>query len=365
MDKQLLHDIIALQMIPKIGPVAAKTLIAYCGSPGDIFKQKKDSLVRIPGIGPKISENIRSFKDFDKAAKEVEFIEKHKIKPLYFLADDYPHRLKELPESPIMLFYKGTADLNQSRVLAIVGTRKATEYGKAITEKLVEELAQYKVLVVSGLAYGIDYHAHKDALKHSMETVGVVGHGLDRIYPAAHKGLAEKMLQSGGLLTEFPSGTNPDRENFPARNRIVAGISDGVVLVESAISGGALITASVADSYNREVFAVPGRASDPYSEGCNHFIKTNKAYLTETAADIAYWMGWNQDKPAGKKHSHYEDLTPLEMSLVELLRQKDKLEIDAISAGLGLFSSEVSVILLELEFKGVVQALPGKIYRLL
>jgi DNA processing protein len=263
-----------------------------------------------------------------------------------------------------MLYYKGNADLNSQRILAIVGTRKATDYGKQMTETIIDGLQSYGVVVVSGLAYGIDYFAHKSALKFNQKTIGVVAHGLDRIYPAVHKPLAEKMINSGGILTEFNSETIPDKENFPARNRIVAGISDGVLLVESAAKGGALITASIADSYNREVFAVPGKVTDTYSAGCNFFIKTNKAYLAESADDIAYIMGWNQDAPKQKQNKLLLDLTPLERQLVNLLVQKGKVEIDSICNYLDLMPSEVSVILLELEFKGIIQALPGKVYRL-
>lgn len=365
MDKQQIRDLLALQMIPKVGHIAIKTLIAYCGSAEDVFKQKKHQLQKIPGIGVKIAENIHSFKNFEAADKELNFIEKNKIQVYNFLEKDYPQRLKDMPDAPILLFFKGNVNFNQARVLGIVGTRKATDYGKMLTEKLVEALAPYQVLIVSGLAYGIDYIAHKTAVKYNLPTVGVLGHGLNMLYPATHKPLAEKMLLNGGLLSEYPSGVPPDKEHFPERNRIVAGMLDGLVLVETAAKGGALITANIAHSYDREVFAFPGRTNDIYSQGCNHFIKQNKAYLIEGIDDIVYWLGWNNEEPKKDRQRNYENLSPMEEEIVRILKEKEKIDIDSLSFALNILPSTLSMTLLEMEFKGILQTLPGKVYRLI
>jgi len=366
MQTENLKYVLSLLQVPNVGNVLAKNLIAYCGSPKAVFTQKKNHLLKIPGVGEKIAGNILNFKDFDKAEAEVSFIEKHQIKPLYFLEEDYPARLKEIVDAPVLLFYKGNANLNQGRVIGIVGTRKATDYGKAACEKLVQDLAPYNPVIISGLAYGIDYTAHKACVHNGITTVGVLGHGLDKIYPAVHRSIAVKMVSNGGLLTEYTSGIGPDREHFPARNRIVAGMIDGLVLVETTRFGGALITAEIASSYDREVFAYPGRAGDEYSTGCNHLIKVNKAYLIENAEDLVYYLGWQKgvEKPAFVKNK-YEGLAEQQMAIVNLLKEKDKTEIDHLSNTLGYGSSEISVLLLDMEFKGLIQALPGKCYRLI
>jgi len=359
-------SLLSLMQVPNVGNVLAKNLIAYCGSPEAVFKQKKNHLVKIPGIGEKIANNILKFNAFEKAEAEVAFIEKHQIQPLYFLDENYPARLKEIVDTPVLLFYKGNADLNQGRVIAIVGTRKATDYGKSICEKLIAELYPYNPLIISGLAYGIDYCAHKAALAHGMSTVGVLGHGLDKIYPAAHRSVAVKMVAQGGLLTEYRSGTSPDREHFPERNRIVAGMVDGVVLVETSRFGGALITAEIASSYDREVFAFPGRVGDEYSSGCNHLIKVNKAYLIENTEDLVYFLGWQKgvEKPALRTNKY--GALPLEqLAIINVLKEKEKSELDYLTQTTGYSLSEISVLLLDMEFKGIIQALPGKCYRLL
>jgi DNA processing protein len=365
MEKENLRFVLSLLQVPNVGNVLAKNLIAYCGSARAVFHQKKSHLIKIPGVGQKIASNILAFKDFDKSDAEVAFIEKHQIKPLYFLEEDYPARLKEIIDAPIVLFYKGNANLNQGRVLGIVGTRKATDYGKSVCEKLISDLAPYNPLIISGLAYGIDYMAHKASLSRGLQTVGVLGHGLDIIYPAAHRSIAVKMVSQGGLLTEYPSGVGPDREHFPARNRIVAGMIDGLVLVETTRFGGALITAEIASSYNREVFAFPGRAGDEYSTGCNHLIKVTKAYLIENAEDLVYFLGWQKgaDNIITKK-KYIADLSTQQQAIVNILQEKEKAELDYLTQTLDYGLSEISVLLLDMEFKGIIQALPGKCYRL-
>ncbi|MCZ2277904.1 MAG: DNA-processing protein DprA [Bacteroidia bacterium] len=356
---------IALTLIEGVGNVNARSLVAYCGSVEAIFKEKKRNLEKIPGIGPTTAQRIHAFDLFDKAEKECSFIERHNIQSLFYLDQAFPWRLKNCTDAPVMLYYKGIQDLNHQRLIAIVGTRNASEYGKQVTEKITEDLKAYDVVIVSGLAYGIDITAHKTALKNEMNTIGVVAHGLDRIYPAVHKATAEQMIEQGGLLTEFITNTKPDRENFPQRNRIVAGICDAVVVIEAARSGGALITADIANSYNRDVFAVPGRTSDTYSQGCNHFIKINKAALAESAADIAYMMGWEIEKKVENKTQQRQlfiELDGDEKTVYNFISQNGKSHIDLITGKVSLPVSKLSATLLSLEFKGLLKSLPGKMY---
>jgi DNA processing protein len=359
---------IALTHIPGVGPVLAKNLLGYCGSVEAIFTEKVTHLTKIPGIGINIAKAVHAFKNFDKAYIEADFIQKNKIEALFFLDEDYPQRLKNCNDSPVMLYYKGQKLLNLSRTIAIVGTRMATDYGKLQTEKIVEALQPYQPTIVSGLAYGIDICAHKSALKNNLPTVGVLAHGLDKIYPAVHKNVAAKMLQQGGLLTEYGNNTNPDRENFPARNRIVAGMCDAVVVIEAGAGGGALITAELANGYNRDVFALPGRVDDTFSAGCNRLIKTNKANLIETAADIAYILGWQNEFQKKKKHVQrplFIDLNEDEQMLVNLLTQNGTMNIDTLLAHNQLPISKIAALLLNLEFNGIVKSLPGKMYALI
>lgn len=360
-----LYYILALTQIPNVGPKLSRNLIAYCSSPEAVLKEKKSHLQKIPGIGEKTASAITSYRVEEKVEKEIEFIQKHKIKTLYFLDENYPERLKDIESSPIILFFKGNCDLNNPRTLAIVGTRKSTPYGKSVCERICDGLTPYSPLIVSGLAYGIDHCAHKSALKNNIPTLGVLGHGLDIIYPYKHRSLAENMLSNGGLLTEYFSGTKPDKENFPARNRIVAGLVDAVIVVETGERGGALITAEIAYSYNRDVFTVPGRVDDPYSAGCNRLIKLNKAVLVETAEDIAFQLGWDIKKPEKPKLTiNFSELTEIERDVISLLKAGEKLQIDALSAQLKYNSSELSLVLLDMEFRGFIRALPGNVYQM-
>jgi len=359
---------IALTRVAGVGDVLARNLVSYCGSAEAVFRQPRRSLEKIPGIGAKTATAIASFRDFDRAEREIRFMERNGIRSFFYSDPEFPARLKNCPDAPALLYYKGTADLNRSRVVAVVGTRSATTYGRLFTEQLVEDLKALDVLVVSGLAYGIDITAHRAALQHGVDTVGVLGHGLDRIYPAAHRAIADDMADHGGLLTEYPSGTNPDKENFPSRNRILAGISDAVVVVEAARSGGALITAEIANSYNRDVFALPGKTTDTWSQGCNRLVKTNKAALIESAKDLEYIMGW---EPAGEQpeapaqRNLFVELTVDEQSVVDALKPLGRTDIDTLGAGLSIPVSRLSAALLNLEFKGVLKAFPGKMYELI
>ena len=283
---------IALTQIPGVGDVLTRNLVSYCGGVEEVFKQKKSRLLQIPGIGEMLANNIVQFKNFKPAETEIKFIEKHGIKCMFYLDKEYPNRLKNYTDAPVMLYSLGNTNYDNEKIVGIVGTRKASDYGKSFTEELVETLVPTGALIISGLALGIDGAAHRSALKHHLSTVGVMAHGLDRIYPAAHKNIAKQMLENGGLLTEFTSGTIPDRENFPKRNRIVAGMCDALVVVESKRGGGSLITATIANSYNKDVFAFPGNAGEVLAEGCNGLIKRNRAALIENAEDLLFAMQW-------------------------------------------------------------------------
>lgn len=365
MSQQLLHHSIALTLIPGVGDVAAKKLIAYCGSPTAVFKTKKSQLLKIPGLGEATASSILHQKVLKQAEKEVKFIEHHKIEVLYYLADNYPKRLKHCQDAPLLLYHKGTTKFNEGKMLSIVGTRNATEYGKNITRQLIEELKIHQVTIISGLAYGIDICAHKAALQHELKTVAVLAHGLDRLYPPAHKTVADKIIEKGGLLTDFISETNPDRENFPKRNRIVAGLSDATIVVEASNKGGALITAEIANSYNRDVFAVPGRLNDTFSSGCNRLIKTNKAALIESAKDIEYLLGWTAEEKVGPKQQKlFVELSSEEETIVQLLSKHGNLPVDDLTLLSELSMSKVAALLLNLEFNGLVKSLPGKVYQL-
>lgn len=367
MNADLLYQV-ALTLVPNVGDVQAKILLQHFGDATSIFKAPKTTLEKIEGMGTIRAKSIKDFHDFSTAEKELLFIEKYKIKPLFLTDPDYPKRLLNCYDSPTLLFYKGTADLNTAKVVAIVGTRTNTEYGRQFTEKLVKELSSQNILIVSGLAYGIDAIAHRAALKNSLQTVGVVGHGLDKIYPQEHSALAKEMLvERGGILTEFLSGTKPDKHNFPLRNRIVAGLSDATVIIETIIKGGSMITAKLADAYNRDLFAVPGKTTDVKSAGCNHLIKNNKAILLTDADELLEVMGWKEkNKPSRKKQKElFIELTEEEKKIVQLLNEKESVHIDEINLQSGLNSSAVAAALLSLELQGVVSSLPGKLYKLL
>lgn len=366
MHSELLYQL-ALTLVPNIGDVHAKTLVQQFGDASSIFKARQSTLEKIEGIGEVRARAIKNFTDFHLAETEVNFIEKYKIRTLFLTDPDYPKRLQNCYDSPTLLFYKGAADLNASRIVAIVGTRNNTEYGKAFTEKLIHDLASQNIIIVSGLAFGIDAIAHKAALKQGLPTIGVVGHGLSKIYPSQHAGLAKEMLaEGGGILTEFFHNIKPDKHNFPLRNRIVAGISDATILIETAVKGGSMITAKLADGYNRDVFAVPGRTTDKVSAGCNHLIKYSKAILLTDAEELLDVLGWKETKPKAKSQRElFIELTPEEELVIKILRQKEMAHIDEINIGSGLSSSAVAAAILSLELQNVLQSLPGKMYKLI
>jgi DNA processing protein len=360
----LIHKI-ALTLIKSVGHVTAKNLLAHFGDAASIFNASYMELMLVPGIGAATAAQIKETQALKIAESQLKFLQKHKIEVLFFTDHDYPRRLRECADAPILLYYKGTVNLNHPRIVSIVGTRRATEYGKMLCRQLAETLQPYDVLIVSGLAYGIDVTAHKESLAFDIPTIGVLGHGLDRIYPHLHKGVAQKMLHHGGLLTEFPLDTVPDKENFPKRNRIIAGIADVTVVVEATSKGGALITADIAGSYNRDVFAFPGRTTDEYSQGCNFLIKTNRAGLLNHARDLVYYLGW-EDAATKLIKTQIKlpiGLSPEELRIVEVLQLAPAM-VDEIAIKTMLQQSKLAIHLLSLEMQGVLTSLPGNVYRL-
>jgi DNA processing protein len=359
--------LLALHFIPGIGDYTVRQLVSYSGSAEKVFKTPKGKLMKIPGIGQVTAEAIINGKPFQEAEKELKQAEKENVELIFFIDKKYPTRLKQISDAPSLLYTKGNIDLENTKTVGIVGTRNATDYGKVCVEELVEALVPHGALIVSGLAYGIDIQAHKQAIKHKLPTIGVMGSGIDVIYPAAHRETAKKMLDTGGLITEHPFGTKPDAHNFPARNRIVAGLSDAIIIVEAAEKGGALITAEIGNSYNKDVFAYPGNIGQSYSEGCNNLIKTNKAHLITSVKDLEYIMNWDasvkETKP--KEVFSLEAYEPNEQTVLKIILENNgSIMIDELSWKSNLPVTQLASILLGLEFKDVIQSLPGKVYKL-
>lgn len=359
---------IAIGLIPKIGPVLTRRLIAYCGSAEGVFKEKQAHLSKIPGIADRIAKLVKKSVHLDVADAEIEFITKHKIAAYFYLDDNYPLRLTHCEDAPVILYMKGFVEFNRKKVISIVGTRMPTDYGKSMTRELVEQLAiaHPDVLIVSGLAYGIDVCAHKASLKHNLDTVGVLGHGLSTIYPASHRDIAREIAEKGGLLTEFLHNAKPDAPNFVKRNRIVAGMADATVVVESGPEGGALITADIANSYNRDVFAFPGKVNDRMSSGCNKLIKTNRAALAESMEDICYILDWKKSEPGVPVQKElFQQMSDEEKHIAGFLKNEKCATIDILAIRCDMPVSKISASLLSMEFKGMVKCLPGRVYQLL
>lgn len=365
MSKDLLFQL-ALSSVPQIGDVQAKILLAAFGTAEDVFRAPRRELERTEGIGKIRAASIKSFSDFSDCESEIRFIEKYDIHPLFYDSPGYPWRLKHCHDAPVMLFYKGNASLNADRILSVVGTRKNTLYGRHTCEAMIEGLSSNGVLIVSGLAFGIDSIAHRAALAANLPTVAVLAHGLDRLYPSQNKPLARKMIEQGGLVTDFRSNTNPDRQHFPRRNRITAGLCDALLVIESGSSGGSLITASIANSYQKDVFAVPGRVNDPKSEGCNKLIAANEAVLVNSHEDILQAMNWDNSTPPreARQTALFHDLTEDESTIVNMLREKNPRHLEELMA-LRIPGSHLSNTLLSLELAGIISTMPGKMYRLL
>ena len=360
-----LQQLIAITLIPGIGHTNAKKLLAWVDEPAVIFRESRSTLLKIPGLARILSSGINLSDLLHRAEEEMVFIRNGGIKVFYFYDDNYPGRLKQCVDSPLLLYFKGSECLFHKRMLAVVGTRHASSYGKKVCEEVISDFRNDDMLIISGMAYGIDSCAHRSALVQGMDTLGVMAHGLDRIYPGANRNLARRMLGQGGLITEFLSGTIPDRENFPKRNRIIAGLADAVVVVESAAKGGAVITANIANSYNRDVFAVPGRTSDELSDGCHLLIRRHIAALARSADDIRYSMGWEgkAEKKASSK-ALLEGFSPEEKKILGIIIDKEQASLDEILIISGLGASKSAAILLKLEFERVISGLPGKMYAL-
>ena len=362
---------LALTRIPGLGLVGACNLVRTLGSASVIFQHRKELKELVPEISERLIKTLDCPEAFQRAEQELKFAEKNQIQCITINDAAYPSRLRECEDAPLALFFRGNTSMNALRILSIVGTRNATVYGEELCHSFISDLKELcpDILIVSGLAYGIDIHAHRSALQHGFPTVGVLAHGLDRIYPAAHRKTAISMMDRGGLLTEFMSGTNPDRQNFVKRNRIVAGMSDATLVVESAIKGGALITAELAESYHRDCFAFPGRITDTYSRGCNELIKNNRASLVLSAEDLVESMGWNTSANQLKEAVQRElfpDLNEEERKIVCLLeKQPEGIQINVLVVEANIPIHQMSAILFELEMKGVVKALAGGVYRLI
>jgi DNA processing protein len=359
--------LLALSLVENIGAVKAKELVTIVGKAEEVFKLKPVKLSKIEGIGPETIAGIQKFNSWSRIEEEWKFAQKYNIDIIPLTDKRYPQRLLNCYDSPLLLFAKGKADYNVEKIVSIVGTREITNYGKQFTEKLVQDLAAENVTVVSGMAYGVDAVAHKQCLKQKLTTIGVLAHGLDAIYPAEHKNLAKDMvLGSGGLLTEHISKTKADRYNFPRRNRIVAGMADATIVIETATKGGSMITAQLANSYNKDVFALPGKVTDAKSEGCNYLIKNNLAILLTDAKQLLETMGWASKKQNRKpiQKEIFIELTPDEKLITNYLQGKEAVYIDELSKHTSMHLSKLAAVILHLELKGVILQLPGKMYKL-
>ena len=366
MDNQNLLYLLALQKAEGIGDINSKKLIKHCGNAEAVFKEKTENLLKIDGFG---LHKIKGLKDkkllLAKAENELKFIQKNNIKVFIFTDKDYPERLKHAVDSPLIIFQKGKIEFKQQRIISIVGTRNMTNYGRTFLKNFIKEIAKYNPLIVSGLAYGVDIYAHQLAIEHKLQTIAVLAHGLDRVYPSKHQNEATKMQENGGLLTDFWSGTNPDRNNFVKRNRIVAGLSQATIIIESAEKGGSLITADIANSYNRDVFALPGRTTDLFSKGCNNLIKINKAALLQSAKDLAYILNWDTVKAKPIQKQLFVELNNDETLIYNYLLKEGKQTLDIIALHNNLPIFKVSSLLLNMELKGVIRPLHGKMFEVI
>ncbi len=357
---------IALMLVPQVGAVTAKILVSYCGSAEAVFRASKRELHKIPGIGhTTINALASAVEPLTKAEREIAFMEQHDVKAVFYTDSRYPARLRQCQDSPAMFFFKGSSlsVFEAERVVAIVGTRQPSEHGKAMCEELVEGFLDYNVLIVSGLAFGVDVTAHRKASAMGIPNIGVLGHGLASIYPTQHRSVAQRMIENGGLISEYAHDAKPDREHFPMRNRIISGLSDVVLVVETANSGGSMITVQCAERHGREIFVVPGRPHDTKSRGCNLLLKTERAKLAESASDIGERMQWGEPgKPKLTQTQLSLDLNPTEAMLVGIIRDKPEIPIDRLSFAAQCTPGELAAHILALEFKGIIRTLPGKRY---
>jgi DNA processing protein len=363
MTEQDLFYLLALQRVEGVGDIMAKKLLTHCGSAEAVFKTKTAQLAAIDGVGSMLLRNLKSQAIFDKANAELAFIRTNEINVAHFQGENYPERLKHCIDGPLLLFTSGQINLKNRRIISIVGTRQITSYGTEFCRKLIEDLAPLDPVIVSGFAYGVDIVAHQMAMDHNLQTIGVVAHGLNQIYPKTHKKYVAKVEENGGFMTEFWSTSNPDKENFVRRNRIVAGMSEATIVIESADRGGSLITANMANDYNRDVFAVPGRVTDKYSQGCNNLIKTQKANVLTSAADLVYILNWDiqkESKPVQKQL--FVTLDDDEQKVYDYLLKTGKELMDIIALRCEFPIYKISGMLLNMELKGVIRPLPGKLF---
>jgi DNA processing protein len=362
---QLKHKI-ALGLIPRIGDINARKLVSHFGSVEAVFAEPYRNLIKVPGIGPELAKYITDRSYLDTAEKEAEYVQKNNIRTYFYLDNDYPFRLRQCDDSPVVFFFKGSCDLDSLKIISIVGTRNATSHGKQICDSIVAGLASGhpELIIVSGLAYGVDITAHKAALANNLLTIGVLAHGFKTLYPALHAATAKAMTTHGGLLTDFMSDALPERNNFLKRNRIIAGLSDATIVIESGKTGGALVTADIANSYNRDVFAVPGRPDDQWSAGCNSLIRNNRASLVECSDDIEYLLNWQREKSRKPiQTTLFSDLDENEKKIFELLSGSGEQTIDTICRTLEIPVYKLSSLLLQMEFKGILKCSPGNLYR--
>lgn len=362
---ELLYTL-ALQRVPKLGDASVKKLIRTVGSAEAVFKERKVNLAQINGIGRFKLNELHETPHLKAAEKELRSIEEANINYWHFLDAHYPAKLKSCIDGPVLLFHSGNIALKEQKILSVVGTRKMTSYGRYFCEQLIEELAPVNPVIVSGFAYGIDITAHKLAINNNLQTVACLAHGFNQIYPKAHKKFIVPMEKNGGFMTEFWSDASFDRTNFLRRNRIIAGLSEATVVIESAEKGGSLVTADIANSYNRDVFAVPGRVGDIQSQGCNNLIKSQQAHLITSAADIIYMLGWAPRKKmvSIQQTQLFVELSPEEKDICNCLRTKDKIHLDTLALQCKLSTSKTATLLLKMELKGIVKPLPGKFFSL-
>ncbi|HEA28604.1 MAG TPA: DNA-protecting protein DprA [Leeuwenhoekiella sp.] len=365
MTENELLALLTLQRIPNLGDASIKKLIRHTGSAEALFNEKKVNLLRIDGIGTYKIKELHEGAHKKAAAEELKFIRDNDLKYCAYTDSDYPDRLKHCIDGPILLFKRGNMDFSNRRMLSIVGTRKVTAHGIAQTQKLIEELAVLNPIIISGFAYGVDITAHRAAVQHNLQTIGVVAHGLNQIYPKTHKKYMEAVEKNGGFISDFWSSDPFDRKNFLRRNRIIAGMSEATIVIESAEKGGSLVTADIANSYNREVFAMPGRPGDKQSTGCNNLIKRQKAHLMTSAADIIYMLNWNlKEEVATVQKKLFAELSKEEEQLYDFLNKNGKEELDFIALNCNFPTHKTASLLLNMEIKGVIRPLPGKRFEL-
>lgn len=364
MTENELLSTLALMRVEGVGDIVAKRLINHLGSAEAVFKAKKSQITSIEGIGEILYRNLKAESVFKLAEAELKFINQNSIQPLFYLDGNYPERLKHCIDGPVLLFTSGNINLEGRRTISIVGTRQMTSYGSDFCRKLIEDLAPLNPVIISGFAYGVDIHAHVIAMEQGLQTIGVVAHGLNQVYPKVHKKYVAKMEDNGGFMTEFWSSSNPDKENFVKRNRIVAGLSEATIIIESADKGGSLITANIANDYNRDVFAVPGRITDKYSMGCNTLIKSQRANVLTDAADLIYMLNWQLEdgkkKPVQKQL--FVTLDDDEQKVYDYLQKNGKELMDIIALECSMPIFRISSLLLNMEIKGVIRPLPGKLF---